>query len=499
MIESGRQCPGNKLLIANDARKLIVPSFLIQTLGCKLNQLESESISDAFRRAGFIESKTGNPEAKSEKQSYPSIIIINTCTVTSKADQKARRVIRKALRDYPESCVIVTGCYAKLNKDDIQKLEMDGKRRFFVLNKDKIISLPQYLKGKSGINEIINNYVNSLSLKIPDSSSVTRNSFQFNPGKFSQHTRSFLKIQDGCDKQCTYCKIRLVRGPNISLKKDEVLSRLRILEENYAEAVLTGVNICQYMDCEREKGTKIEFAGLLEYLLEGTEKIAIRLSSLSPQSVDENLTRVLPHPRIRPHFHLSVQSGSSKILERMGRSYNSETVEKAVSLLRSAKDDPFIACDIITGFPGETENDFDQTLKLCKNLDFAWCHVFPYSKRSGTLSSSFSDAVSKNEVTRRVHLLTCLAKQGKASYVQRWIGREVDALIENLGRGNHELSSNNMKFSEFNDIIQGTTDNYLKILIRYKGEDTILPGTTLRCKISESGDFKKFDVFADFF
>ena len=434
-----------------------MPTFLIQTLGCKLNQLESEAIADAFARDGF----TG---AKIENEDKPSVVIINTCTVTSKADQKARRVIRKAMRDYPDARVIVTGCYAQLNRDDILKLEKDGSGRLSVACKDKIIS-----KEKNDL-------------------------FQFNPKKFSQHTRSFLKIQDGCDKSCTYCKIRLARGPSVSLDKDEVLSRLLVLEETHAEAVLTGVNICQYKfngNNYSGQSTGGDLRELLDFLLSNTERIAIRLSSLAPQNVYERFCRVLSHPRIRPHFHLSVQSGSGKILERMGRTYDAQTVERAVSFLRGVKDDPFLACDIITGFPGETETEFEQTLNLCRKLDFAWIHVFPYSKRQGTPAFSFKDTATESEVTKRAQILTDLAKHGRAGYVQRWIGRDVDVLTEDFGHKTRALEGELNK-----KICRGTTGNYLKALVSCNDEEPPLPGTVLHCRLTGLGDLKSFDAAA---
>jgi len=451
-----------------------MPAFLIQTLGCKLNQLESEAIADAFAQAGF-ENLGINEEfyrepheqirAKKNLNTEEIVIVINTCTVTSKADQKARRVIRKALRDYPDAKVIVTGCYAQLNKDDILKLETDGKGRLSVTGKDKII--------KHDNNDL----------------------FQFNPKQFSQHTRSFLKIQDGCDKHCTYCKIRLARGKSVSLEAEEALKRLRSLEETHAEAVLTGVNISQYRDKGREK--VFGLGELLDYLLSGTEKIAIRLSSLAPDSVDEKLVKVLSHQRIRPHFHLSVQSCSDKILEKMGRVYNAQTVEKAVTLLRGVKDDPFLACDIITGFPGETESEFEETYSLCKKLDFAWIHVFPFSKREGTPAFLFKDNVNESEVTRRVELFTELAKRGRAEFVKRRLGKEVDVLVERIKNftTNHTNHTKKLEGKKKELYCNGTSDNYLKVLVRCEGK---VPdaGAVVRCKLTEEGDHKNYDAKA---
>jgi threonylcarbamoyladenosine tRNA methylthiotransferase MtaB len=485
-------------------------SILIQTLGCKLNQLESESFFDAFNQAGFNIQGVGS-SANGENGASPTIILINTCTVTSKADQKARRVIRKALRDYPDSCVMVTGCYAQLDKADLEKLDSGG--RLFVLRgmeKEKILDLPRF------INENGGDLCGALKSWQEEQRTDDIKAFQFLPERFSKHTRSFLKIQDGCDKHCTYCRIRLARGKSISLGAAEALERLKILEKTHAEAVLTGVNICQYREQiakskeqrAESKEQRIEnkdqitkskeqragnLTGLLEYLLAGTEKIAIRLSSLEPDYIDEELVKVLAHKRIRPHFHLSVQSGSAMVLQKMSRSYDAQIIERAVSLLRGAKDDPFLACDIITGFPGETEEEFEKTYTMCKKIGFAWIHVFPYSKRPGTPAFSFPDTVQEIEVTRRVQLLTDLAWQGRAEYVKRWIGREVEALVEK--------DQSNLRFGakskEQMAYCRGITENYLKVLIQYNGDRAPPQGTVLRCRLTEQGEnLKHFDVFS---
>jgi threonylcarbamoyladenosine tRNA methylthiotransferase MtaB len=438
-------------------------SVFVHTLGCKLNQLESEAITDAFRQAGFslFNHLTGTS---------PSVIIINTCTVTSKADQKARRVIRKALKDHPDSLVIVTGCYAQLDYSQILKLDENQNGRFFVLKgkeKENILKLPHYFDKNTDFSQVIKNW-----REMTESKKQETGVFQFSPEKFSGHTRSFIKIQDGCGNNCTYCRIRLARGPSVSLDSDRVLERLRILEESHAEAVLTGVNICQYRDTpSADRLTANNLGGLLEYLLCGTTKISLRLSSLEPESIDENFAKVLSHKRIRPHFHLSIQSGSERILEKMGRSYNAETVEKAVTILRCVKDDPFLACDIITGFPGETEAEFKETFEMCKKICFAWIHVFPYSKRDGTPAALFVDSVKEKEVLNRVRFFTDLAWLGRTEYVRRWLGREVEILVEKGGASN---------------FCKGVSQNYLKLLVPYNGGKPPAPGTVLRCKITEN-------------
>jgi len=452
-------------------------SVLVQTLGCKLNQLESEAFCDAFTHAGFELSSGGDS---------PSIIVINTCTVTSKADQKARRAIRKALRDYPDSCVLVTGCYAQLNQTEVMQCAVgEPSQRLFALKgmgKESILNLPRYLCNGEEISRAVKTWYEDETAGDSLNRQRRKDSvFQFNPQRFYGHTRGFLKIQDGCDRHCTYCRVCLARGASVSLDAEQALSRLRVLEETHGEAVITGVNICQYRD---EKAGSL--GELLDFLLRGTEKIALRLSSLAPNSIDENLVKVLSHERIRPHFHLSIQSCSEKILEKMGRGYNREIIENAITMLRKEKDDPFLACDIIAGFPGETNEEFEKTHELCKKADFAWIHVFPFSKRPGTPAWSFPETVSETEKTHRVQILTSLARQGRAEYVKRWLGREVAVLIEN---GSFSKSG-----------CGGVSENYLKLFVRHDGQMP-QPGSLLRCKISSEYENEikagNFDAAAD--
>ena len=448
-------------------------SAIIHTLGCKLNQLESEAIASAFTQAGFkLLSETSNDST--------TLHIINTCTVTSKADQKARRIIRKTLRDNPNSCVLVTGCYAELDPQEIKALETElagetndygsNKQRLFVFKgKDKggLLELPSYLKETKKSGAALCNLIRTWS-----ESSQTREQKLFMPAQFSFHSRAFIKIQDGCDRHCTYCRVCLARGPSYSISAEQILNELKSLEEKgYAEAVLTGVNITQYQYNEECK----DLSELIKYLLAGTKRIALRLSSLDPDRIDKKFVLALSDKRVRPHFHLSIQSGSVKILSLMGRSYSSDTVKRAVSLLRSVKEDPFLACDIITGFPGETETDFEDTLNLCKAIDFAWIHVFSYSKRPGTPAFSFPDPVCERDAVKRALSLQDLAKQGRRNYAKRWLGRKVTVIIE---KGKNEPS-----------FCRGITENYLKILVRCNGEAP-LSGSVINCLLLEIPDEK---------
>ncbi|GHV63324.1 tRNA (N(6)-L-threonylcarbamoyladenosine(37)-C(2))-methylthiotransferase MtaB [Spirochaetia bacterium] len=484
-----------------------MPSFSIYTLGCKLNQLESEALADAFHREGFelLPWGTGGAYGRdcgANRASFAGLLVINTCTVTSMAEQKARRMIRKSLRENPGACLIVTGCYAQLEKAAIEGLD-DGSagnkgnpfppqplapRRLFVVPgdaKSALLELPRFLhdaaradgtipagpESEAGdLRSLIEAWVRS---REAGGAGDEAGAFRFVPGDFSSHSRGFLKIQDGCDRHCSYCRVTLARGPSVSLSAEKALTGLRGLEEQgYGEAVLTGVNIGQYHDQEGR-----DLGGLLDYLLAGSNNIRIRLSSLEPDGLNGSLIRALAHPRLRPHFHLSIQSGSPLILGRMGRPYGPDEVEKAAALLRNIKTDPFLACDIITGFPGETTAEFEKTYELCRKIGFAWIHAFPYSRRPGTAAWSFKDPVSEREAAERVAALLRLAKQGRREYISRWIGKEVEAIVE----GGDEKNALR---------VQATSENYLKLLIDVtppppsSPPGTVpAPGTLLRCRI----------------
>jgi threonylcarbamoyladenosine tRNA methylthiotransferase MtaB len=277
-----------------------------------------------------------------------------------------------------------------------------------------------------------------------------------------------LKIQDGCNNFCAYCRVPFARGNSVSLESSEVLRRLKILEEKgYAEAVLTGVNIGNY--CHDEARS---LGGLLLYLLENTSAIALRLSSIPPEKklIGEAFIEAAKSGRARPHFHLSLQSGSDNILGMMGRRYGSSEAEECAARLRDCRGDPFLACDVIAGFPGETEKDFEDTYRFCKNLDFAWIHVFPFSPRPGTAAFKMRPRVSERDAVFRVARLTELAKEGRARYVERWLGKTVAAA---------PLTGNAV-----------LTDNYLKV--RLCGESS--GKSEVRCTLVRALPGTEFDA-----
>jgi len=292
-----------------------MPSYSVSfhTLGCKLNQLETESIVQAFRAEGFDVVSWGSPA---------DIYVVNTCTVTSMAEQKARREIRKVLRERPASCVIATGCYAQLAPealaavaDDLDSSFSEGagglldRRRVVVVSgdlKSALIDLPSFLNDSACASCDL---PETLAAWLAGGNAGRADPFRFDAADFAFHSRASLKIQDGCDNVCSYCRVRLARGRSVSLSSSEVLARLRSLEERgYAEAVLTGINISRYRDADG-----VDISALIGLLLSGTDRIALRISSTEPDGVDERFAAAAADPRVRPHFHLSVQSGSAEV------------------------------------------------------------------------------------------------------------------------------------------------------------------------------------------
>jgi threonylcarbamoyladenosine tRNA methylthiotransferase MtaB len=383
----------------------------------------------------------------------------------------------------------------------ISELDENKTGRLFVVPgeaKDRLLDLGLFLSGAvlsdalsdafsenpDLLADLIASWLDSgagLGAEIGEGGTLADSAFRFVPEKFFSHSRAFLKIQDGCNRSCAYCRVSLARGKSLSLGAAEVLNQLQSLEQRgIAEAVLTGVNICQYDD------SGMSLPGLLEFLLNGTGRIRLRLSSIEPEPdlLNDGFFRGLADKRIRPHFHLSLQSGSAEILAKMGRPYSPADVEKAVELLRRTRSDPFLACDIIAGFPGETECEFEKTRALTEKLAFAWIHAFPYSRRPGTAAFGFSGGISGKDAAKRVELLTNMARKSRLEYIQRWKGREVEAVTEageNLPKG----------------VVQAVTENYLKVRVNYGDKKVPAPGSLILCRIAENPASGNYDALAE--
>ncbi len=444
-----------------------------ETLGCRLNQDETEGAAYSFSQAGYsVDLDSIN--ARSEENPHVILSVINTCTVTGKAEQKARRLMRLLLEKFPNAPLIVTGCYAELDsnaiksigpdrivvlpgrrKSDLGRIASRGLRRFDVPLLEQII-----LEGASAAPAKAGSAVNPFTLFAP---------------VFERHSRSSIKIQDGCNNSCAFCRIHFARGTSVSLAPETVLDRVQTLCANgSSEIVLTGVNLSQY-SAPFTDGTQCTFAGLLRLLLENTRRVKFRISSFYPQSVTEELCQVIAHERIQPFFHLSIQSGSDTILSAMNRPYKRDAVLRAVSMIKKYKKGCFISCDIIAGFPGETEGDFQQTVDLCSDCGFSWIHAFPFSPRPGTAAEKMKPQIPERIKDQRVKVLTQIAQKGKIEFISSCMGSTFDAVVENSRAFLKGLSDST--------VYHAVTDNFIHV--EFRSSSPLVQGTVVRVKIEK--------------
>ncbi|PIE97827.1 MAG: tRNA (N(6)-L-threonylcarbamoyladenosine(37)-C(2))-methylthiotransferase MtaB [Treponema sp.] len=395
-------------------------NIILKTIGCRLNQTETEAMASAFKDAGFSVSN----HAKTDNV---CLVFFNTCTVTSKAEQKARRLIRNSLKEFPKSVVIVTGCYAELAAGEIEAIDkriicFSGK------NKDILVNLPAEIREIQNYENTDENIKQLISLikQFKNKTEKTKNmKFKLATDKFFFHSRAGLKIQDGCNNACTFCRVHIARGKSISLPFNTVIERAKKIEANgIKEIVLTGVNLFQY------QSESINFAKLLKMLLDSTENIGFRISSIYPETITDEFLEVIKSKRIRPHFHLSIQSGSPRILKLMHRPHDIKQIEKSIQKLQKAKDLPFLGCDIITGFPTETQEDFQLTLRFCKKNHFTGIHAFSFSPRPDTPACLITPKVPERIAGNRVKELNSLARKQYNEYLEKYNGRIVSGIIE---------------------------------------------------------------------
>lgn len=456
-----------------------------ETTGCRLNQIESESSARSFVENAFTVSLKPFT-AKSSVESDTVLCVINTCAVTQKAEQKDRRIIRLVLEKCPNAAVIVTGCYAQLSPEDIRNMN----ERIAVLPgqiKSRLSDVPALLKEKLESKkfnavDFADELNKGLFSKLAEKKGFSENAFKLSTDSFIAHSRSSIKIQDGCNNNCTYCTINIARGHSVSLDAQTVIDRVVQLEKNgQAEVVFTTVNIGQYHG--KYGDGYIDFAHLLKLCLENTSKIAMRISSLYPEVVDDFFCEVISNPRVCPHFHISVQSGSDSVLKAMARRYSAEDVVTACNKLKAVKDNPFLACDIITGFPGETAEDFGETLALCEKCGFAWVHVFPYSVRPGTVAATLKNKVPQSVSGERAARLSEWASESKRKYIKACTGKIFNAVLETVKKPSVFAAG------EGKVVYHAVTENFLHCEIVEK-DGFLAPKTGSSVKVRILGEYE---------
>lgn len=411
------------------------------TLGCKVNQYETEYMAELLKKAGF--EITG---CKDEADYY----IINSCTVTSTADQKTRQNVRKFKRAHPDSVIILTGCMPQAFPKDAENL----------IEADIVISN----KSDSDILSVINEY--NLNKKRLIRIEEHRSGDKFEEcsiNHFSERIRAFVKIEDGCNRFCSYCIIPKARGRVRSKNPETLKNEIKNLADNgIKEIVLVGINLSAY-----GTGENFDIVDAVKICAETNGIERVRLGSLEPDHITDNIIdRLSEIDKFCPQFHLSLQSGCDKTLKSMNRHYTTDEYKTLVDKLRKTFDDTSITTDVMVGFNGEEEEDFNESLEFVKSTGFEKVHVFPYSEREGTAASRKGDDVPKNEKERRAEIMIKETEKIRSDYMNSLISQKKDVLFESLVGEN---------------IYQGYTKNYIPV--RYKSSQNII-GKTINVTIT---------------
>lgn len=386
-----------------------------KTLGCRLNQYETDALVTRFHQAGYQVVDYATPA---------DITVINTCTVTNQSDQKSRNTINQAARKSPGGLVIVTGCMANNHRE---QLEASEKITYVVDNerKSQIVSLVDaHFKG-----EVVH----------PES--YSGDVFGFETVDLSLHTRTSIKIQDGCDNFCTYCIVPSVRGRAVSRPLDEILENIRrVVDNGFKEVVITGVNIGRY------NFEEYNLERAIEKMVELPGDFRIRISSMEPDGFGPDFHQVFQHPKMAPHLHLCIQSGSDSVLKKMRRMYSTPSFMRMVESFRKEIPDFNFTTDVIVGFPGESEQDFEETVKVVRDARFSHVHTFRYSRRKGTRADRLEEQVEEGIKAERSEIIRQISEENRRQYMNSMLGKTQRVLIEKInsrgmaqGYGEHYL------------------------------------------------------------
>jgi len=396
----------------------------VLTLGCKVNQYESESMIEQFQNAGF---------ALAEGD-FADYYVINTCTVTSISDRKSRQFMRRARKANPEAVIAVVGCYSQVSPEQVEAISEVN----VVLGTHEKKDILKYLEAATSTSKIVQ-VGEIMKTKVYDEMSIEDT---------VDKTRVFMKIQDGCNQFCSYCIIPYARGPIRSRDPENVISEARgLATKGFKEIVLTGIHLSSY-------GKDLEHTSLIEIIeslneIDGLERI--RLGSLEPKIITEDFVERLSRlDKFCAHFHLSLQSGSDTVLSRMNRRYDTQEYFSAVELIHTRLQDASFTTDIIVGFPGETEKEFDETCEFVKKVEFSKVHIFKYSPREGTKAAVMKEQVHGEIKTNRSHKLQEVCSTVENNYLNKLLGRNLKVLFEEVVDG----------------CFEGLTEGYLRVSVR---------------------------------
>ncbi|HNR05558.1 MAG TPA: tRNA (N(6)-L-threonylcarbamoyladenosine(37)-C(2))-methylthiotransferase MtaB [Bacillota bacterium] len=397
------------------------------TLGCKVNQYETEAMTESFENAGY---------EIVDYSEFADVYIINTCTVTNMGDRKSRQIIRRAREKNPEALVAVVGCYSQIAPGEVLEIPEVS----LVVGTDersRMVELVEYAMEKEEKLNMVNDI-----MKVKEFEEMSIKSYK-------SRTRAFLKIQEGCDQYCTYCIIPYARGHIRSRKPDSIIAEVKELAENgFREIVLTGIHVASY-------GKDLGNTSLID-IIEKVHEIdgirRIRMSSVDPNVMTDGfIERLSRLPKICGHFHLSLQSGCDETLKRMNRKYTTGEYRRVVEKLREVFADVAITTDLIVGFPGETEEEFQKTVDFVEEIAFSAMHVFKYSQRTGTPAAKYENQIKPQVKDSRSKVITAIAQKNEEKFKKAFIGRSKPVLYEQPFDGQKSL-------------FEGLTDNYIRVV-----------------------------------
>ena len=399
-------------------------TFNIQTLGCKVNQYESEAIEEIFEARGF-----------ERKEKDADVYVINTCTVTNMSDRKSRQMISRARKDNPDAIIAVMGCYSQVKPEDVAKIEgvdiILGSR-----NKEEVVDLCEdILQNKEAIDQII-------------SVSEEKTFEDLQISNQTEMTRAYMKIQDGCNMYCSYCLIPYARGNVVSRPMESIVKEAdRLAANGFKEIVLTGIHVASYGKDFDDGSSLID---VIENVasVDGIERI--RLSSMEPRHITKDfLERMKATGKACDHFHLSLQSGSDDVLKAMNRKYDTNIYKEKTDLIREVFPNAGLTTDIIVGFPGETDENHKETMDFVDEIKFAKTHLFKYSKRDGTRAAKMGDQVNGNIKKERLKDLEAIEKKNREAFLEKQIGKTLSVLFEDK--------------SDMEGVKSGYSTNYLRV------------------------------------
>ncbi len=425
------------------------------TLGCKVNQYETEAIAEQFTSKGY--------EIRDFSE-YADVYVINTCSVTAMSDRKSRQIIRRAKKQNPHSTVIVTGCYAQVAPDEV--LKIDGVNLVIGTNeKSRIVAEAEKLTEAAK------------SVCVHDISH-THDFEEMAVSGYSSMTRAYIKIQEGCNQFCSYCIIPYARGPIRSRNPKAVVEEAkRLVADGFTEIILVGIHIASYgLD---RKDTSLADIILEINKLSGIKRI--RLSSIEPMTLSPAfIEKISPADKLCPHFHLSLQSGCDETLKRMNRRYTTAQYAEIVKSIRESFEGAAITTDIMTGFPGETDEEFEKSAEFAEIMKFSDIHIFKYSPRPGTPAAKYPNQITPEKKDERSKVLERIRQKSEKEYLSGFIGTEAEVLFEQPSE-------------KYKGYFEGKTANYITVLVKSDEDLSFKYRTVKLCEVVDGGIMGEFD------